>query len=456
MALTEAQQRNAEKNRSYWERREIEQHKKTKSDAKAYDKKIEQIYGDMLEACQNEINSFYVRYANKENITIAEAKKRVAKLDIERYEKKAKRYVREKNFSDEANEEMRLYNLTMKVNRLELLKANIGLELISGHNELQKFMSGILKGRTMDELKRQAGILGKTVQNNAKLAHTIPYASFHNATFSNRIWMYQDLLKAELEKLLTTALIQGKNPRVVAKELEKAFSVKTSDAERLMRTELCRVQTEAQRKSFMANGFKKYRFIVNGTGCPICKQIASKNDGVYMVKDMMPGLNAPPVHPNCMCSMAAYEDSDEYESWLNYLEAGGTTESWNKLRKRANHVEKSGKSDTIKLKDILIHKSVGAKSMNYDVMDLDTGEMFKFAEGTRLQDVEVFAGKGVKKTLRIAEKYAKKYGGKTEDWQHVKGKGYIAKPEGDIQAEVHWMQCEGVGKFDFFVKEWLE
>ena len=108
------------------------------------------------------------------------------------YERKAKRYVREKDFSEQANEEMRLYNATMRINRLEMLKANIGLEMIAGHDELEKFMSGILRGRTEAELERQAGILGKTIRTNAQKANAIVNASFHNATFSNRIWQYAD------------------------------------------------------------------------------------------------------------------------------------------------------------------------------------------------------------------------------------------------------------------------
>ena len=51
---------------------------------------------------------------------LAEAKRRVSKLDIAAYQRKAKRYVADKDFSKQANEEMRLYNLTMKVNRLEM------------------------------------------------------------------------------------------------------------------------------------------------------------------------------------------------------------------------------------------------------------------------------------------------------------------------------------------------
>lgn len=57
-------------------------------------------------------------------------------------------------------------------------------------------------------------------------------------------------------------------------------------------------------------------------------------------------------------------------------------------------LENTGGSSKIALKDILIRKSVGAKSKNYDVMDLTTGELYHFTEGTKLQDVKVFAGNG--------------------------------------------------------------
>lgn len=353
----------------YWKKREEEQLKHYTDDEAEYDKQIERIYLNMYDGCQKEIDAFYGKYAKKEGITIAEAKKRVSEVDIKAYERKAREYVKaasrdRKNnggqtddsgyyFSEKANEEMRLYNLTMKVNRLEMLKSNIGLELVKGHSELEGFMGDILNGRTEKELARQAGILGKTVRNNAKKAKAIVNSSFHNATFSDRIWMHQDLLKDELDKLLQSALIQGKNPRVLARELQRKFDVKVSDAERLMRTELARVQTEAQKQSFEENGFEEYIFIVNGGCCSICEGVAKKNDGVYKVKDMMPGLNAPPMHPNCRCSTAAYEDSDDYEAWLDYLDKGGTTKDWNSFakakwqkaqKKSSKDVEKTSKS----------------------------------------------------------------------------------------------------------------
>lgn len=334
--------------KSYWQRREAEALRNYVRDEKGYSRQVKEIYKNMLDACQKEIDGFFGRYARKEGITIAEAKKRVSKLDIEAYERKAKKYVKEKDFSEKANEEMRLYNLTMKTNRLEMLKANLGLELVSGHDELEKFMRGILRGRTEEELERQAGILGKTIRNNARMAEVIPNASFHNATFSDRIWMYQELLKSDLSKLLQSGLIQGKNPRLLARELQKKFGESEYNSERLMRTELARVQTEAQKQSFERNGFKQYTFIVNGGCCPLCEDVAKKNGGHYYIKDMMPGENAPPMHPNCRCSTAAYEDNEDYEAWMDFLDKGGTTEEWNKLKKTGKSVAKDSGSSIMK------------------------------------------------------------------------------------------------------------
>ena len=65
--------------------------------------------------------------------------------------------------------------------------------------------------------------------------------------------------------------------------------------------------------------------------CFYIQRRASHEDRAYFkVNKMMPGENAPPMHPNCRCSVAAYEDSEEYEAWLDFLDNGGSTEEWNR------------------------------------------------------------------------------------------------------------------------------
>jgi SPP1 gp7 family putative phage head morphogenesis protein len=323
----------------YWKRREEETLKHYITDEDEYKKHIDGIYDYLLDQIEKEINDFYTKYANKEGIKMAEAKRRVSKLDIEAYERKAKKYVKNKDFSSQANAEMRFYNATMKINRLEMLKANIGLEMVDSFDELQKYFDDILTQRTLDEFERQAGILGESIKDNAKAAHSIVNASFNNATFSDRIWMYQDMLKSELSSLLAEGLIQGRHPNVLARHLQKRFGVQKSYAERLMRTELARVQIEAQKKSYESGGYEQYVFITthDARACPVCRVL----DGhIFKLKDMQIADNAPPMHPNCRCSTAAYEDSEEYKAWLDYLDSGGSTEDW-QIFKNAHIKEKS-------------------------------------------------------------------------------------------------------------------
>ena len=298
----------------YWREREEEQRKHNITDEREYRKNLERIYKNMLSEVSDQIYSFYAKYANKEGISMAEAKRRANKLDIEAYAEKAKKYVKEKDFSDQANEEMRIYNLTMKVNRLELLKAQIGLELCAGSDEIEKFMAEQLEGRTLAEIERQAGILGKSIQNNKELAKAIVNASFHNATFSDRIWAEQASLRNQLSTILQNALIAGRHPRDFIPQIRKIFDVTKSQANRLLVTEMARVQTEAQMQSFKRNGFDEYTFLALGTACEVCRKIDGHH---FKVETANAGVNMPPMHPHCRCSTSAYMDDDDYNDWLD-------------------------------------------------------------------------------------------------------------------------------------------
>ena len=158
-------------------------------------------------------------------------------------------------------------------------------------------------------------------------------------------------------------------------------------------------------------------------------------------------------HERCRCTV-------EYDPG-NGKKQNVHTKQWKNNDERVKIKNRQGQNLLTQSKrryepDIVIGRSVGAKAKNYEVMDLSTGEVFRFVEGTRLKNVEVFAGKGVKKPYEKAYKYADRYGGNVDDWQHVKGFGWIETEDGDRYAEVHWSQCEGIGKHDFFVKRWLD
>ncbi|MBC5999007.1 minor capsid protein [Clostridiales Family XIII bacterium BX16] len=365
-------------NSEYWKKRERENLRKNLKSEAEYAKEIQQTYNFAMDQIQKEIDSFYAKYAKDEGITIAQAKKRASKLDMEEYSRKAKKYVKEKNFSKQANEEMKLYNLTMKVNRLELLKASIGLELVSAFDELQQFYEQILTDRTLDEFERQAGILGSSVPDNAAvMAATIVNASFHNAKYSERIWMHQDLLRNELGKLLTRGMVQGKNPRALARELRKTFDVSIYNSERLMRTELARVQTEAQLQSYKENGFEEYEYMAchNRDVCANCKALDGK---IFKIDDGMPGENAPPMHPSCHCATTAHMDLNAYEKWLDgYSEHGMSFKEWQENKNDAR-TKKRGIINKAKVNTVFTYSSLPANS------DIRAESIFDELDKTRI------------------------------------------------------------------------
>ena len=66
------------------------------------------------------------------------------------------------------------------------------------------------------------------------------------------------------------------------------------EAKRLTVTEGARIATEAERQSYIANGYDEYEFIAEPKACDICKPLDGK---IFKVADMLPGENAAPMHP---------------------------------------------------------------------------------------------------------------------------------------------------------------
>lgn len=248
--------------------------------------------------------------------------------------------------------------------------------------------------------------------------------------YSARVWRNTDQLAQMLEDEIEAAFLSGKSVRRMANVIMDRFGVGYRAAECLMRTETSYVQNQTAAQSYRDAGCTEYE-ILTASDRRTCRRCAAQNGKRYPFTEMQVGENAPPFHPNCRCTILPVVGEEE------------------RLAKKAGPEElgfavaKSGKSG------IIVPKADG-------VLDLETGVRYQLAKGSKLQDVEIFAGKGSKKEFRQAEKYAQRYGGAASNWQHAKGKGMLATDEGDVKAEIHWVQCEGIGKKEMFVKKWLE
>lgn len=312
----------------YWKQREQDEQDWINENIKSgqdFDKLIQKYYDSLLQNINKDISEQYIRYAKREGYTLSEARKKVSQEDINAFSSEAKRItakartiykkkgkVEYADFSDEVNTRLRLYNATMRINRLEMLKAQIGLEMIENNMDIYGTVIDYLNDSYINELKRQAGILASSA-SSVKAAETasIVMAATGNANFSERLWANSDVFKARLDQLLTKQMVQGLNPTVIARDLKPYLKDEVKNAryvtERLARTETSRVQGQAQLNSFRKYGYKNVKWIAEPSACKVCASIAATNDGVYTLDD----VPTKPVHPNCMCSFSAWYDKEE-------------------------------------------------------------------------------------------------------------------------------------------------
>ncbi|WP_300560294.1 minor capsid protein [Companilactobacillus sp.] len=294
----------------YWEKREREWINSQQEQDIDFDKQIDKIYNSSLDKIDKDISQFYTRYASKEGITIDEAKKKVAEFNVKDFQSTAKKMVEERDFSDEANERLRIYNATMRINRLEMLKAQIGIDLLEETDEI----SDTLRNRLVTELKaervRQAGILGETVPKmTERRMEELIDGSYHGAKFSERIWTNQDVLKNELDTILTCGLVMGMNPDQLSTRLRSLIGDKVRNASyaasRIARTESARIAELYSRELYGEYGFHKLKWIAEPTACSICRPMDNKIFDLH-------GKNAPdiPAHPNCRCSTVPVDDEE--------------------------------------------------------------------------------------------------------------------------------------------------
>jgi len=201
----------------------------------------------------------------------------------------------------------------MRINRLEYLKSRSALSLVKAGAKVIGKMTAQLFSKYVNEFKRQSGILGRTFQHMGAdriIKHVL--AQTDGATFSERVWKNTDELKARLDVLLTNNQIQGNNPDVIARRLRDLVSDQFAGqakyvTERLARTESTRLIGEAQKESYKKYGIKFVKWIAESSACDFCEDIAhggKDGEGVYSL-DKVPAY---PQHPNCMCSLAAYEE----------------------------------------------------------------------------------------------------------------------------------------------------
>lgn len=329
MASEAAIARARERAKDYGRRREWEHITATRASAEELNQRLHTMYTGLADQIKAESSIWFMQYATSEGITIAEARRRVLAADVDELNRRYFDLVtgrRGKNYviTLTDKQEMALYETTMQVSRYELLMRQINFLALEVTDNVTQMIGEHLYNVTMEELVRQASILGETLRDIStleRIANRLVDTSMYGQTFSERIWVNHSNMVQQLASGVQRSIILGKNPLEWYTSLSGYVNEAVKNVEyacrRIAITEVGRVQVESQRDSYNHYGYKKYQVICEPTACEVCLP----HDGeIYETREMTQGENSPMFHPNCQCRTAAYMDRQEVDDALDLFE----------------------------------------------------------------------------------------------------------------------------------------
>lgn len=317
----------------YWENRFLKDKARSINLSEKYIKgRLKKYYTEASREIETEMESFYESFADRENITLAEARKRIssAKFDRNKFERMAKENIDLKRkygnhmpegIAKQVEEQERMLNTLSKkgaVSRMENLKAGIDNAILKLYDKQQITMFDLLKEgyedgyyRGMFRIQHGLGVGTDFTRLNERAIRQAVLTDHGKGNFSKRLYQHSKTLSKDIQENLTIGIIRGESIDKMAERISKRLDVSMSNAKRLVRTETAYIHEKATLESYKEAGITTYRFVatLDGRTSEICQELDRKE---FPVDKAMPGENFPPMHPNCRSTTeAVFEEEIE-------------------------------------------------------------------------------------------------------------------------------------------------
>lgn len=303
---------------SYWEDRFLALEQRQHNAAEAQNDRMAKTFAREYASLQKDVDAWYGRYATENGMSMADAKKQLTAGELAEFKWTVEDYTdhAKGNQSGEFTAQLNRVSERVRISRLEALQWQVASHADRLGVAQEAGLADVLKGTLADQYHRTAYEAQKGIgvgfsfaqydEDELERMMRRPWAA-DGSNFSNRIWDHRDVLSNRLQQELERALIQGENPREVAKRIQKEFGVAQYQAERLVRTEMAHAAETAKLASFREMGvdYVKISAALDSLTCAEC----GKLDGTPVrLKDAVPGVTTPPYHPNCRCATIPRED----------------------------------------------------------------------------------------------------------------------------------------------------
>lgn len=322
------------KTSEYWEKRRIQDKKKSLNASERFIQRyMKGVFKQASKEIQEEINRLYERVAKEEGISLHDARKRLSEKEFRSIDfEKMIQDSAERNkallsgdlpegMKEELKKRQRLIEKSLReysrkgyMDHLTLQNLWIRKTIHELTNQEQVSMYEFLTEQYRDGYFRsvfsvQQGIgFGKDfAAPPVEAVRKAVLQSWSKKNFSERIWGHEEQLAAKLKRSIITGLIRGESVEQMRKRVQERMDVSASNVRRLVRTESAHVCEQSTLDAYEECGITEYQYLatLDRRTSKICQELDGK---VFPIRDAKPGVNYPPMHPNCRSTTVAYTE----------------------------------------------------------------------------------------------------------------------------------------------------
>lgn len=299
------------KNNEYWAKRFKALEERSNAEAQKCVAESMKLIDDAIIQIDKDITYWLKRFADNNNMTLAEAKKAITNKELKELGWDVEEYIR-KGYANSylGNWDKELENASAKyhITRLDAIKMQMMLFCDKAFADITENVTQTLSNvykdvyyRTAFEVQKGIGVgfsFAQVDERRLKLILEKPWA-IDGTNFSERIWgTYRPKLTNKLQQALTDWCVRGTDPKKLARQLSYESNVAQSACNTLIRTETAQICTRAEMDSYDEFGVEKYSVLetLDGKTCDMCADMDSK---IFNRDDFEIGITAPPFHPRC-------------------------------------------------------------------------------------------------------------------------------------------------------------
>ena len=270
---------------------------------------------------QADIEKWYRRLADNNDISYVSAQKLLSKNELEEFHWSVQDYIKygKKNgLNKQWTKQLENASAKVHISRLDVMKLQIQQHAERLFQEYEKGTSNFLSKSYSDQFYHTAYEIAKGTSIGSNLSKIDerkitaflqkPWAQ-DGANFSDRIWKNKEKLINTLHTELAQNIIRGSSPTKAIENIANTMNVGYHSATNLVLTESAAISSMATQDCYNELELEQYEILVtlDNRTSEICRKMDGK---IFSMKDYKVGLTAPPFHPRCRSTTIPVVDED--------------------------------------------------------------------------------------------------------------------------------------------------